>query len=167
MFIPTMYYKISFNYLHSRTLTKLCQIKGDRLVNFYISLPGWSWTAEPARLHSKLVIKIFYPLLIEIQPTVFTVRAMLCAVYAMAVCLCVSLSVCLCLSQVGVLLKRLNVGWRKERRMIAQGFWFSDVKNLFEIQTRSPPTGAPNAGGVGRSWRLSTNNSLYLENGTR
>jgi len=27
--------------------------------------------------------------------------------------------------------------------------------------------GAPNAGVVGRSWRISTNNSPYLENGTR
>ena len=43
-------------------------------------------------------------------------------------------------------------------------FW---CQNLFEIQTGSPPTGAPNAGGVGRSWRISTNNSPYLKNGTR
>ena len=35
----------------SLTLTKLCQIKGDRLVNFYISLPGWRWTAKSPRLH--------------------------------------------------------------------------------------------------------------------
>ena len=39
------------------------------------------------------------------------------AVYAMAVCL----SVCLCLSQVGVLLKWLNIGTRKQRHTIAQG----------------------------------------------
>jgi len=31
----------------------------------------------------------------------------------------------------------------------------------------APPTGAPNAGGVGQNRRLSTNNRLYLENGTR
>jgi len=31
----------------------------------------------------------------------------------------------------------------------------------------SPATGAPNAGGVGQNRRLSTNNRLYLENGTR
>jgi len=41
------------------------------------------------------------------------------------------------------------------------------AKNLFKIRTGSPPTGAPNAGGVGQSWRISTNNSLYLENETR
>ena len=47
------------------------------------------------------------------------------------------------------------------------GLYFSDAKNLFEIWMGSPPTGAPNAGGVGRSWRISTNNSPYLENATR
>ena len=41
------------------------------------------------------------------------------AVYAMVVCLCVCVSVCL--SQVGVLLKWLNVGTRKQRHTIAQG----------------------------------------------
>ena len=30
-----------------------------------------------------------------------------------------------------------------------------------------PPTGAPNACGVGQNRRLSTNNWLYLVNGTR
>ena len=47
------------------------------------------------------------------------------AVYAMVVCLSVCLSVCLCVcvcaTQVGVLLKWLNVGTRKQRHMIAQG----------------------------------------------
>jgi len=43
----------------------------------------------------------------------------------------------------------------------------SDAKNLFEIRMGSPSVGAPNAGGVGRSWRILTNNSPYLENGTR
>ena len=32
---------------------------------------------------------------------------------------------------------------------------------------RGHPYGAPNAGGVGQNRRLSTNNRLYLENGTR
>jgi len=45
---------------------------------------------------------------------------------------------CLCLSQVSVLLKRLNTGSHKQNRMIAQG-----------LRLGSPPTGAPNAGGVG------------------
>ena len=37
------------------------------------------------------------------------------------VSVCLSVSVCLCLSQVGVLLKWLNVGTRKQRHTIAQG----------------------------------------------
>ena len=40
-------------------------------------------------------------------------------------------------------------------------------QNLFKIRMRSPPMGAPNAGGIGRSWRISTNNSLHLEHGLR
>ena len=41
------------------------------------------------------------------------------------------------------------------------------AKDLGEIRPESPPTKAPNAGGVGQNRRLSTNNRLYLENGTR
>ena len=78
-------------------------------------------------------------------------------------------SVCLCLSQVGVLLKRQNVlvGSHKQHHTIAQGFLFSVAKDLRQIRPGSPPTRAPNAGGVGQNRRLSTNNRLYLENGTR
>jgi len=54
-----------------------------------------------------------------------------------------------CLSQVGVLLKELNVGSRKQRHTNAEGRWFSGAENLGETLTRSPPTEAPNAGGVG------------------
>ena len=43
------------------------------------------------------------------------------AVYAMVMCLSVCVSVSVCLSQVGVLLKWLNVGTRKQRHTIAQG----------------------------------------------
>jgi len=51
-------------------------------------------------------------------------RAMLCiAVLAMGLCLsvCVCLSARLCLSQVGVLLKRQNVGSHKQHNTIPQG----------------------------------------------
>jgi len=41
------------------------------------------------------------------------------------------------------------------------------AKDLREIRPGLPPTGAPNAGGVGQNRRLSTNSWLYLENGTR
>jgi len=89
----------------------------------------------------------------------------------MGLCLCpclpVSVCLCLCLSQVGVLLKRLNVGSHEQHHTIAQRLWFSDAKDFREIRPGLPPTGAPNAGGVGQNRRLSTNNRLYLENGTR
>jgi len=55
------------------------------------------------------------------------------------------------LSQVGVLLKRLNVQSHKQHHTIAQGFEFSDAKDLREIRPGSPPTGAPNASGVGQN----------------
>jgi len=79
--------------------------------------------------------------------------------------LCRSVSVCL--SQVGVLLTRLNLGSRRQHHTIDQEIYFSDAKDLREIRPGSPPMGAPNAGGVGQNRRLSTNNRLYLENGTR
>jgi len=83
------------------------------------------------------------------------------------VSVCVCLSVCLCLSQVGVLLKRLNVGSHKQHHTIAKGLFFSGAKDLREILPGSPATGVPNAGGVGQNRRRATNNRLYLENGKR
>ena len=51
--------------------------------------------------------------------------------------------------------------------MKGQSFWFSDAKDLGEIPTGSPQTGAPNRG-VGRlKWRFSTNIWLYLTNGAK
>jgi len=70
-------------------------------------------------------------------------------------------------TQVGVLLKRLNVGSHKQHHTIVQGLSFSEAKDLREIIPGSPPTGAPDAGGVGQNRRLFTNIRLYLENGTR
>jgi len=58
-----------------------------------------------------------------------------------SVCVCLSVSVCLCLSQVGVLLKRQNVGSHKQHHTIAQGLSFFDTKDLREIRPGSPPTG--------------------------
>ena len=81
-------------------------------------------------------------------------RAVLAMVLAMALCPSVYPS------QVGVLQKRINVGSHKQHQ-------FSEAKDLREVRPGSPPTGAPNAGGVGQNRRLSTNNRLYLENGTR
>jgi len=56
---------------------------------------------------------LYYNYLLN-QP-IFTVRCYACAVPAMGLCLSV------CLSQVGVLLKRLNVGSHKQHHMIDQG----------------------------------------------
>jgi len=96
---------------------------------------------------------------------IFTARCYASAVLAMGLCLSVCLSVRL--SQIGVLLKRLNVGSHKQHHTIVQGLWFSDAKGLRELRPGSPPTRAPNASGVGQNRRLSTNSRLYLENGTR
>jgi len=93
---------------------------------------------------------------------VFLPRDAMLARYLLALCLSVCLSVCL--SQVGVLLKRLNTGLHKQHHTIAQGYYFSDAKDRSEIPPGSAHTGTPNAGWMGS---LSTNNSLYLENGTK
>ena len=83
-------------------------------------------------------------------PRFFTARCYASAVLAMGLCLsvCLCLSVRLCLSQVGVLLKRQNVGSYKQHHTIVQRLWFSDAKDLREIRPGSPPTRAPNAGWV-------------------
>jgi len=60
-----------------------------------------------------------------------------------ALCM-LSLRVCVCLSvcpsQVGVIVKRLNIGSRKQRHTVAQGLWFSDSKHFGEIPMGSPLT---------------------------
>ena len=58
----------------------------------------------------------------------------------------VRLSVLVCLSQVGVLLKRLNVESQKTLHN-SQELYFSDAKVPREIRPGSPRTRAPNAGG--------------------
>ena len=52
--------------------------------------------------------------------------------------------------QAGVLSKRLNLSSRKQRHSIAQGFWFSDAKDLYEIP-RGSLQGAPNTCEVGKN----------------
>ena len=73
---------------------------------------------------------------------------------SVSVCLCLGL----CLTQVGVLLKRLNVGSHKQHYTIAQGDLFSEAKDLREIRPGSSHARATNAGGVGQNLRHSTNN---------
>ena len=58
------------------------------------------------------------------------------------------------------------------KRMITQTTPHDSTGTLVFCRPRSPrtgvtPTGSPHAGGVGQNRRLSTNNRLYLENGTR
>jgi len=78
------------------------------------------------------------------------------------------LAVCVCLSQVGVLLKRLNVWITKTTPHDSSGTPVFDAKDLREIRPGSPPTRAPNAGEVDQNRRrLLANNRLYLENGKR
>jgi len=84
-----------------------------------------------------------------------------------SVCLFFCDCLCLCLSQVGVPLKQLDVGSHKQCQKIALGVSFSDAKDLREIRPQSTPTGASNAGWMSYNRRLLTNNSIYLENGTR
>jgi len=72
----------------------------------------------------------------------------------------------ICPSPVGVLLKRLNVGSRKQHRTISRGLYFFDAKDL-ENRPGSTSTGVANEGEVGQNWRLLTNSWLYLKNGTR
>jgi len=83
-----------------------------------------------------------------IQLILFTARCYASAVLAMSLCLSVCVCLSVCLSQVGVLLKRQNVGSHKQYHTISQGVSFSDAKDLGEIRPGSPPTRAPNAGGV-------------------
>jgi len=54
-------------------------------------------------------------------------------------------------SQICVLLRQLHLRSKKQRRAIARDSSFYDAKDLHEIPMGSPPTGAPNAGGVGKN----------------
>jgi len=107
----------------------------------------------------------------EVQDTVhdfinlllLTARRYASAVYAVVVCPCVSLSVCL--TQAGIVSKPLNI----ERHMISPGnlvFW---SQRYPRNSTSVKPYGGAKCswGRVGQNRRLSTDNWLYLKNGTR
>jgi len=70
-------------------------------------------------------------------PIVFTARCYASAVLAMG--LCPSVCASLCLSQVGVLLKRLNVGSNKQHHTIAQDSSFLLPKISAKFDQKSPP----------------------------
>ena len=95
---------------------------------------------------------------------------LLCAFYHAMLCIRGTshgpVSVCLSVrpSQVGVLLKRLNV---KTTPRDSLGTIVFGCQRSPRNSTGITPCGAPNTGGVGQNRRLSTNSWLYLENGTR
>ena len=95
---------------------------------------------------------------------IFTERCYASTVLAMGLCLSVSVSVCVRLSQVGVLLKRLNVGSHKQHHTGTLVFWCQrSPRNSIGV---TPYEGAECRWG-GQNRRLSTNNRLYLEKGKR
>ena len=100
--------------------------------------------------------------------TIFTARCYASAVVATGLCPCLCVCLCLCLS----VTSRCSTKTAK-RRMTQTTPHDTPGTLVFWSQrsprnsTGSPPTGAPNAGGVGQNRRLSTNNRLYLENGRR
>ena len=89
------------------------------------------------------------------QRTVFTAQRHDSTVYAYVIVVCLPV----CLSQIGVLLKWLNVGSCKGCLIIAQGLQFSDAEDLGKTRTGSPP---PNGGAKCRWGRLklATDDSL-------
>jgi len=58
-------------------------------------------------------------------------------------------AVVVCLSDASIVSQWLNLGSCKQRQTIAQRFVFFDAKNFGKIPMGSPPTGVPNARGVG------------------
>ena len=107
---------------------------------------------------------VFYVLNVFYFPNVFTARCYASAVLAMGLCLYVCLSVSV----------TSRSSTKTDKRRITQttphdspGTLVFCAEDLREIRPGSPSTRAPNAGGVGQNRRLSTNNRLYLENGTR
>ena len=74
---------------------------------------------------------------------IFTARCYASAVLAMALCpsVCPSVRPSVRPSQVGVLLKRLNVGSHRQHRTIAQGIYFSEAKGLRKLDRYHPLLG--------------------------
>jgi len=81
----------------------------------------------------------------------FSARHYASVVYAMGLCPCLSVT-CRCCT------KTAKHGITQQQPTDSS---FLVPKISREIRPRSPPTGAPDAGGVGQNRRLSTNNRLY------
>ena len=89
-----------------------CQLKSCQLPRNSAETTWQTDTGAGVAMHCHLRALCYNYLL---NQPIFTVRCYACAVPAMGLCLSV------CLSQVGVLLKRLNVGSHKQHHMIDQG----------------------------------------------
>jgi len=96
--------------------------------------------------HDTLCIQVSL-FLRRISTHFYSVTPCWCGIYYGPVSVRPSDCVCVCLLQVGVVLKRLEIG--SQNHTIAQGVLFSGAKDLSEIPPWSPPTGAPIAGVVG------------------
>ena len=106
-------------------------------------------------------------MLLGLPPTsVFNARCYASAVLAMGLCLCPSVRLCLSVTSRSST-KTAKSSITQTTPHDSPGTLVSDAKDLREIRFWSPLTGAPDAGGVGQNRRLSANNRLYLENGTR
>ena len=89
------------------------------IVGKYLSHARWRWQKGSLSYmfccYSRTTFIRLNLIIANNSTPIFTARCSACAVLAMGLCLSV------CLSQVGVLLKRLNVGSLKQNHTIAQG----------------------------------------------
>ena len=116
------------------------------------------------KLYSLVFLKFLYIPLKNF--TICTARCYASAVLAMVLCPSVCLSVCPSVTS--------QCSTKMAKPRITQTTPCDSPGRLSFWCQRSPrhltgvtPYGAPNAGAVGQNRRLSTNNRLYLENGTR
>ena len=120
----------------------------QELMDYVKELDGWGEEMK----QKEHQIKLETTSCIEVS-VLFIARRYASAVYAVVVCLFLFGCVSFCLSQAGIVSKQLNVKYVASHdsgyRVNVQGLWLSDAKDLGEIRTGSPPTGARNADGVG------------------
>jgi len=87
---------------------------------------------------------------------IFTARRYASAVLAVVLCPSIRPSVCPSVRHTPVLYQNGTVSC-KQRHRIAQGLLFFDAREIREIRTGLPQTGATNANGVGYNGRILTN----------
>jgi len=89
------------------------------------------------RCYSNYIVCILLRYKRPLGPLAFTVQRSASAVYAVIVCPSVCLSICLSVCHKPALYHSGYTQDHKQRRTIAQGLYFTDVKVLSEIQTES------------------------------